>query len=130
MIVNVPWLPSGAKGMAPFPPLILIVSGYATDELIRHEEIHHCQQIECGACAFFILLAACLFFGLSLWTLCASVFAFYLLYFGEIALTKIRTGYSWKRSYYESMLEKEARANEGDEGYIEKRKLFAFINYI
>ena len=100
--------------------------------LIRHEQIHQRQYLEC-----FILpvLPAVLF---TPWILTLCPLSFYILYLAEWFISFVR--YFWgqgmtdpgkasHRAYMASAMEMEAKAKEVETGYLERRKHFAFVRY-
>lgn len=100
--------------------------------LIRHEQIHQRQYSEC-----FVLpvLPAILF---NWWVLVLCPLRFYVLYLAEWFISFVwhffiqgmkDVGRANHRVYTASAMEMEAKAKEGEKGYIKRRKLFAFIRY-
>ena len=84
--------------------------------------------------AFFVAVVLQIVFGGGWWFVPVPVM-YYVLYFLEAALTwcfRLVTD-GWKsaaRMAYEySMFEQEARAGEGDVGYVESRRFCAFLRY-
>lgn len=100
----------------------------------RHESIHCEQYWEVTVAAFLVAVVLQLVFGGG-WWLVAVPFVYYVIYFLEAAITwcfRLVTD-GWKsaaRMTYEySMFEQEARAGEGDVGYVESRRFCAFLRY-
>lgn len=100
--------------------------------LIRHEQIHQRQYFEC-----FVLpvLPAILF---NWWVLVLCPLSFYVLYLAEWFISFVwhffiqgmtDVSRANHRAYAASAMEMEAKAKEGEKGYIKRRKLFAFIRY-
>ena len=100
--------------------------------LIRHEQIHQRQYFEC-----FVLpvLPAILF---NWWVLVLCPLSFYVLYLAEWFISFVWHFFAQgmadvsranHRAYTASAMEMEAKAKEGEKGYIKRRKLFAFIRY-
>ena len=98
--------------------------------LIRHEQIHQKQYFEC-----FILpvLPAVLF---TPWILTLCPLSFYILYLAEWFISFVRyfgsqgmtdPGRASHRAYMSSAMEMEAKTQEVETGYLERRTHFAFM---
>lgn len=105
-----------------------------SEQVKRHESIHCEQYWEVTVVAFFVAVVLQIVFGGGWWFV-AVPFVYYVLYFLEASLTwcfRLVTD-GWKsaaRMAYEySMFEQEARAGEGDVGYVESRRFCAFLRY-
>lgn len=100
----------------------------------RHESIHAEQYAEVTLIAYIIALLLQIMFGGGWWFVPVP-FAYYLIYFLEAAFTWFvrvvsgRASDALDMAYANSMFEQEARAGENAPGYIESRKLFAFLRY-
>lgn len=99
-----------------------------------HESIHAEQYGEVTLLAFLLALLLQAVLGGS-WWFAGVPFVYYVLYFLEAALTwcfRLVTD-GWKsaaRMTYEySMFEQEAKAGESVDGYVESRKMYAFLRY-
>ncbi len=94
-----------ARAITLYPFIILNKNTLKSDAvLINHEKIHIKQQLE------------------------LLILFFYILYLVEYALYRWR-GMNHKDAYYNISLEKEAYANERDENYLSRRKIWAFGFY-
>jgi hypothetical protein len=95
-----------ARGMALFPFILVKYPQDLTDaRLIRHEYIHIWQQIE------------------------LLVIPFYALYLLNYLWNRAR-GQGHHQAYFNICFEKEAFSNDGDERYLRKRRMWAFLKYI
>lgn len=74
------------------------------EALIRHEKIHHRQQVE-------LLLV------------------FFYLWYGLNYLYNLLIYRNHFKAYREIIFEREAYAMDNDAGYLDRRKLFAFVSY-
>ena len=96
----------GAEGLTLWPFIFLKHSKeHAGSVTIHHEKIHLRQQAELFILPFYVL---------------------YLLSF-LLGLIKYRSGMA---SYLNIMFEKEAYENMNDTGYLQTRRLFAWIKYL
>ena len=102
-IIVVPALKVNAIALFPF--ILIRETALKNDPvLIRHEIIHLRQEIE------------------------LLIIPFYLIYFFNYLLNLIRLKDHY-RAYREIIFEREAYANEATAGYLEKRKLWAWMKY-
>jgi hypothetical protein len=94
------------RGMALFPFILIKHRRDLTNiTLLNHERIHIRQQLE------------------------LLVIPFYLIY-GINYLYNLIQQSSHETAYRNIIFEKEAYDHEGDVGYLKKRKLFSFLNYL
>ena len=93
-----------ANGMALFP-FLLVKYKSPSKVLINHERIHFRQQIE------------------------LLILPFYVWYILEYLIHRLR-GKSPNCAYRSISFEKEAYENDEDLGYLKRRKLWAFLDYI
>ncbi len=99
-------VPKGYNGITLFPFIFLNKKELRYDEvLLNHEKIHLRQQLE------------------------LLVVPFYLLYALEFMLRSISCR-SWRQGYKNISFEREAYTNERDEGYLSRRKIWAFLKYL
>ena len=105
-----------------------------SERIKRHESIHAEQYWEVTAAMFIIAVVLQLIFGGGWWFI-AVPFMYYVLYFLEAAITwtyRLFTN-GWKdaaaMAYKYSMFEQEAKAGESIPGYVESRKMYAFLRY-
>lgn len=111
---------------------------YFTKKTETHECIHAYQQIE--TCVLFLLVLLLLAgVGLiSFWWLLASPLAFFVLYALEyivkglfyLPFHKSKADPQSTSVYLKVSFEREAYANEGDAGYPDSRKPFAWLHYL
>lgn len=94
----------GFEAMA-FACFIFTRKNKLSERTIRHEYIHYIQQKE-------------------------LLFLFQWLWYGIEWLFRLIQYRSFKGAYYNISFEREAYANENNKNYLEKRKMFAFINYL
>jgi len=92
------------NGMAIFP-FLLVKHAKPSKVLINHERIHFRQQLE------------------------TLIFPFYLGYLLEYFIGRLR-GKSPNQAYMSISFEREAYANDSDLGYLKKRKIWAFWQYL
>ena len=122
--------PPGFKALTIWPWLF-VRAKYMTDKDMRHEEIHGCQQKEllvCGVVLTILLaLAGCGWWSLMALPLWLLVYAGMWVY---AAVRCVTSGEALGTAYRENPLEKEAYFFEGDEGYVERRKAFAWTNFM
>lgn len=102
--------PAGFKALTVWP-FLFVRAKYITKRDIRHEEIHGCQQRELLVVGFLVLY--CLFW---VWKFIEGVLK------GQ--------GSVLNYAYKQNPLEREAYFFEGDEEYLERRKLFAWVTYL
>lgn len=96
---------------------------------INHEYIHVAQWIEVTlACATLLSIVQIYFIFNPLWIL-FSLCAYYIIYAIFWCTAKLR-GCSKRQSYHGIPFEMEAFAKEGEIGYINRRDIFAWVNYI
>ena len=100
--------------------------------MIRHEQIHQRQYFEC------FLLPVLPAILLNWWVLALCPLSFYILYLAEWFISFVWHFFAQgmkdasranHRAYTASAMEMEAKAKEGETGYIKRRKLFAFVGY-
>lgn len=96
---------SGYAGFAFFPFVFLRKRYRANERMIRHERIHLRQQAE------------------------LLVVGFYLLYFGEYLMRRLRTD-SWHEAYRSISFEREAYAHDREADYLQQRKSWAWRRYL
>lgn len=100
----------------------------------RHESIHCEQYWEVTVAMFIVAVILQVVFGGGWWFV-AVPFMYYVLYFLEAAITwtfrLFKNGWedAAEMAYKYSMFEQEARAGEGDVGYVESRRFCAFLRY-
>lgn len=105
-----------------------------SERVKRHESIHCEQYWEMTVAAFLVAVVLQIVFGGGWWFV-AVPFMYYVLYFFEAAITwtfrLFKNG--WKdaaeMAYKYSMFEQEAKAGESVDGYVESRKIGAFLRY-
>lgn len=105
-----------------------------SERVKRHESIHCEQYWEVTAAMFIVAVILQLIFGGG-WWLVAVPFMYYVFYFLEAAITwtyrLFKNG--WKeaaeKAYKYSMFEQEAKDGESIPGYVESRKIGAFLRY-
>lgn len=103
--------------------------GELSETNINHEYIHVAQWIETTlACAALLSIAKIYFLFHPLWII-ASLFAYYILYAIFWCADKLRGG-SKRQSYHGIPFEREAFAKQDEIGYINRRDIFAWANYI
>ena len=104
MIIVFPKL--GVRGMALFPFILIKNKKDRNDiQLIRHELIHHRQQIE------------------------LLIVPFYIFYLLEYIYHRFK-GLPHNEAYLNISFEKEAYNHDADENYLHKRKLWGFARYL
>ena len=91
----------------------------------RHESIHAEQYAEVTLIAYIIALLLQIMFGGGWWFVPVPEAAF--TWF--VRVVSGRASDALDMAYANSMFEQEARAGENAPGYIESRKLFAFLRY-
>lgn len=102
--------------------------------LKRHESIHAEQYGEVTLLAYLLALLLQTVLGGG-WWFAGVPFVYYVLYFLEATITWVirLCTHGWReafvRAYTNSMFEQEARAGEGDVGYVESRRFCAFLRY-
>lgn len=125
---------SGYSTVMLFGYVLTKVSEPLSFRIKRHESIHAEQYGEVTMLSFLVALVLQIIFGGGWWFVPVPVM-YYVLYFLEASITwcfRLVTD-GWKsaaRMAYEySMFEQEARAGEGDVGYVESRRFCAFLRY-
>ena len=102
--------------------------------LKRHESIHAEQYGEVTLLAYLLALLLQTVLGGG-WWFAGVPFVYYVLYFLEATITWVirLCTHGWReafvRAYTNSIFEQEARAGEGDVGYVESRRFCAFLRY-
>lgn len=124
--------PPGFKALTIWPWLF-VRAKYITEKDMRHEEIHGCQQKELLVCgvvlAILLALAGCGWWSLMALPLWLWVYAGMWLWQVVVMACK-GAGNIWQAAYRRNPLEREAYFFEGDEGYVERRKAFAWTNFM
>lgn len=110
IVLTTPWLRHlGVDGMAPLPGICLIVkplpAGPARDMLLRHEAIHHRQQLE------------------------TLVLPFYLLYATDYLRHRLRGHGHWP-AYRNVCFEREAYLHQANPAYLGQRRWYAWIRHL
>lgn len=106
IVVAKHFLPKGYSGLTIFPFILVSdPSDVANQVLINHEKIHIRQQLELLVLPFFI------WYGV------------------EYAFRRINYR-DHSKAYRSIGFEREAYANEMDQGYLSTRRLFQFLRYI
>lgn len=130
MIIYSKWLPLGRESNAmtvwPFIVVRKDRQEWFTPNVNRHEEIHMKQQEEMIPVALvtgLVLLAV----GCGWWSLLALPLYFYV--YGGLFMAGLVKHRSWNGAYLGNPMEVEAYANQRDETYLNKRKLFEWIKY-
>lgn len=122
--------PPGFKALTIWPCLF-VRAKYMTEKDMRHEEIHGCQQKELLVCgvvlAILLALAGCGWWSLMALPLWLWVYVGLWVY---AAIKCLTGGEALGTAYRKNPLEREAYFFEGDEGYIERRKAFAWTNFM
>lgn len=114
----------GYKAMAVFPFIFVRKEYTLSDKDRNHEKIHCTQQGEMLTIGAVIAMILCIT-GLGWWSLTA-LGIFYWWYIIEYIIRL----FICRRPYRNISFEQEAYLNESLEGYLVKRKYFAWIKYI
>lgn len=103
--------------------------GGLSQEDVNHEYIHVSQWIEVTlACAALLSIVQIYFLFHPLWIL-SSLCAYYIIYTIFWCVAKLSGG-SKRQSYHGIPFEREAFAKQDEIGYINRRDIFAWVNYI
>lgn len=104
--------------------------------VLRHEQIHQRQYVECMVLSLPVALLLCLF--ISQWFLFLIPTFYYLLYLGEWLISFIYHLFTDNRvtgsevnsnAYAAGAMEMEAKLNQDNPNYLNERKLLAWIKY-
>lgn len=101
VVVHCPWLHVSGMALWPFV-LIRDKDGLADEVLLRHERIHHRQQLE------------------------LLVVPFYLMYAVNYVFNLIRYR-NRKKAYMEIIFEREAYSMDNDKNYLRQRRPYAWL---
>lgn len=105
MIILKTYLPKDVVAMAIWPFILIRKRGEIKDWILRHEQIHHCQQKE------------------------MLIIAFYMWYLLEYCI-RVAIYRNKDKAYRNICFEKESYSNQFDDNYLKKRRLFNFIKYL
>ena len=95
----------------------------------NHECIHLRQQLEVLIAAFILIFAMVLVFNISWWWLLASPLVFFVWY-GIEWLVRFAIYHDTHIAYRNIAFEQEAYNNQYDMEYLDKRSIFAWVEYI
>lgn len=104
-VVKVKRLPWNISGLALWPLIFISKSTLQDPAVIRHERIHHAQQVE------------------------LLVIPFYIAYLFQLFRNRYCRRQSWHDAYRNISFEREAYANDRDADYLWERPMWAFLKY-
>ena len=108
-------------------PFVFVRSKYMTNQDKRHEDIHGRQQREMLPIA--VALAAVLWIcGCGWWSLLDLPLYFYV--YGLLWLYELLMTFDTDMAYKLNPLEKEAYFFDGDDGYLDRRRPFGWIQFL
>lgn len=97
---------------------------------LNHERIHIAQWVEFTLLAGIVLLIIIGTTDASPWLLLPSVASYYLWYGVEYVWRRLVGNEKQNEDYRRVSFEREAYANQSDQGYTKRRKPFSFIAYL